>query len=236
MTRNSLATLVISIRSLLKERIEHQEVLRKLIRKRIAKGIDKEHPDFFDQLMNENDKAKAKQLFTTATALAGITYYVLERPECLQALQEEVRNCFTSHTDIDEAKTLRIFVPLSINVLRVSPGAFVDGHYISKGTIVSGHQYTLGHHPKYFTDLESFHPEHSRYAGDNLEASRPFLVGPRTCLGNDLAYSELRLILTKLVCPFYWETVKELDFGKEVDWARDTITQFLWAEPELRVK
>jgi hypothetical protein len=42
--------------------------------------------------------------------------------------------------------------------------------------------------------------------------------------------------LTKFVSPFDWEAAKELGFGKEVDWARDTVTQFLWAKPELRVK
>ncbi|KAL4806041.1 cytochrome P450 [Aspergillus unguis] len=271
-----LAPLVMPISKLLKERTEHQEFSRDLIRKRIAKGADLDDPDFFGHLMNEKDRAKTKQPFdeflrtnasslliagseTTATTLAGITYYVLERPECLQALQKEVRNCFTDHADIDEASTrslhyvnavikeaLRIFIPLPINVPRVSPGAVVDGHYIPKGTIVSGHQYTLGHHPDYFTDPESFHPErwlptdhplyNPCYANDNLDASKPFLIGPRTCLGKNLAYLELRLILTKLVFLFDWEAVKELGAGKEVDWARDTRTQFLWSKPELRVR
>jgi hypothetical protein len=63
MAATPLAPLVISIRRLRKERIEYQDFSKELIRKRIAKGIDKEHPDFFDHLMNENDKAKARHMF-----------------------------------------------------------------------------------------------------------------------------------------------------------------------------
>lgn len=113
-------------------------------------------------------------------------------------------------------------------------------------TIVSGHQFTLGHHPAYFADAEEFHPErwlpHShplfkqRYANDVLEASKPFLIGPRTCLGKNLAYLEMRIVLSKLVLLFDWEAMQTLGRGQEVDWHRDTRVQFLWAKPELRVR
>lgn len=118
----------------------------------------------------------------------------------------------------------------------------IDG----KQVIVSGHQYTLGHSPRYFADPESFHPERwlptshpqydIRFAGDVLDASKPFLIGPRTCLGKNLANLELRVILAKLVYLFNWEALQELGPGKEVHWSRDIRVQFLWAKPELRVR
>ncbi|KAM5357609.1 hypothetical protein ACJZ2D_016088 [Fusarium nematophilum] len=242
------APLILPISELKKEREMHQEYARELMQRRIAKGNDR--ADFFGHLL-KNEATRPSEEFlrtnasslliagseTTATALVGMTYYLLERPECLSALQEEVRSAFKTHQEINESSTrdlryvdavikeaLRIFVPLPINVPRVSPGAFVDGRYIPAG-------YSLGHSPQYFTDPESFHPErwlpeshplyNQRYANDNLDASKPFLIGPRTCLGKNLAYLEMRIILSKLVLLFDWEALQSLGPGKEVDWNRD---------------
>jgi cytochrome P450 len=112
--------------------------------------------------------------------------------------------------------------------------------------IVSGHQYTLGHSDRYFADPEEFHPERwlpsthklysRRYGDDNLDASKPFLIGPRTCLGKNLAYLEMRIILSKLIFLFEWEALDELGVGKKVDWSRDVRVQFLWSKPDMTVR
>lgn len=154
-----LAPLVIPIKKLKKERSMHQDYSLKLMRERIAKGNDR--PDFFGHLLNNKSDQPSEEFLrtnasslliagaeTTATALAGMTYYVLERPECLRALQEEVRSAFTSPEEINNLSTqdlhyvnatikeaLRIFIPLPINVPRVSPGANVMGHYVPKGVL-----------------------------------------------------------------------------------------------------
>ncbi|KAF5012850.1 hypothetical protein FDECE_1140 [Fusarium decemcellulare] len=264
------APFILPISQLKKERAMHQEYARELMRRRIAKGNDR--PDFFGHLLQDEATRPSEEFLrtnasslliagseTTATALVGMTYFLLERPECLAALQHEVRSAFQTQQEINESSTrdlpyvnavvkeaLRIFVPLPINVPRVSPGGFVDGRYIPEGTIVSCHQYSLGHSPEYFSDPESFHPErwlqenhplyNRRYVNDNLEASKPFLIGPRTCLGKNLAYLEMRIILSKLILLFDWEPLQTLGPRKEVDWYRDVRVQFLWAKPELRIR
>lgn len=58
--------------------------------------------------------------------------------------------------------------------------------------------------PRYFLHPEEFHPERwlprdhplydSRFENDVKEASKPFLVGPRACLGMHLAYLEMRYV------------------------------------------
>ncbi|KAM5352908.1 hypothetical protein ACJ41O_005630 [Fusarium nematophilum] len=153
------APLILPISELKKEREMHQEYARELMQRRIAKGNDR--ADFFGHLL-KNEATRPSEEFlrtnasslliagseTTATALVGMTYYLLERPECLSALQEEVRSAFKTHQEINESSTrdlryvdavikeaLRIFVPLPINVPRVSPGAFVDGRYIPAGVL-----------------------------------------------------------------------------------------------------
>ena len=63
------------------------------------------------------------------------------------------------------------------------------------------------------------------------DASKPFLIGPRACLGINLAYLEMRIILARIV----WEFDLEL-CSKDVEWERDIKLRMLWQKPELRVR
>ena len=65
---------------------------------------------------------------------------------------------------------------------------------------------------------------------DLKEASKPFELGPRACLGINLAYLEMRIILAKLVWSFEWELVED------IDWEEETRMYLLWKKPELRVR
>ena len=65
---------------------------------------------------------------------------------------------------------------------------------------------------------------------DLKEASKPFELGPRVCLGINLAYLEMRIILAKLVWLFEWELLKD------VDWEAETKMYVLWQKPELKVR
>ena len=42
----------------------------------------------------------------------------------------------------------------------------------------------------------------AEFANDNREAHAPFSLGPRNCIGRNLAYSEMRLIMAKMVWSF----------------------------------
>jgi len=70
-----------------------------------------------------------------------------------------------------------------------------------------------------------------RFKNDVKEASRPFLIGPRACLGINLAYMEMRIILARMVWEFDWELV-----SREVDWERDISLKLLWIQPTLNVR
>jgi cytochrome P450 len=52
----------------------------------------------------------------------------------------------------------------------------------------------------------------------------------------ELAYLEMRIILSKLIFLFEWEALDELGVGKKVDWSRDVRIQFLWSKPDMRVR
>ena len=86
-------------------------------------------------------------------------------------------------------------------------------------TKVSIHMNAIHRHPSYFHNAEVFLPERwlpeavsdprSPFFNDRRDASQPFLVGPRACIGQNLAWAEMRLILAKLVWSF--------DLGLPVD-------------------
>lgn len=92
-----------------------------------------------------------------------------------------------------------------------------------------------------FKDPYDFHPErwlpktHAEYdpafETDQKDASKPFSLGPRGCLGINLAYIEMRMILSKLVWHFDWEWL-----NKDLDWTNETMAWFLWKKPAIMVK
>ena len=63
---------------------------------------------------------------------------------------------------------------------------------------------------KFFADPDTFVPERwlpkrerpSEYYNDRLSASKPFSVGFHSCLGQPLAWIELRLVVTRLLWAF----------------------------------
>ncbi|KAJ9638509.1 hypothetical protein H2204_004279 [Knufia peltigerae] len=265
-----IAPFMPSVRNLFKDYNDHLEYALQKIRSRLARGNDRD--DFFGHILSDKSnppnelwlRAEAEILLaagtdTTATGLTGMTYYLLQQPQTLKRLQEEIRSHFADSKDINESSTvqlpylnavieeaLRLTPPLPINLPRKSPGAFVDGQFIPKGVTVATHQYTTQRHPKYWTDPDDFHPERflpashplydRRFAHDNLEASKPFLAGRHTCIGRNLAYLEMRIVLAKLVFLFDWEATSTLGPGGVIDWKRDLRAKFMWVKPPLRVR
>lgn len=75
-------------------------------------------------------------------------------------------------------------------------------------TIVSVHHFAAYRSPANFTDPDSFAPERwipgedERYVKDNKAAFQPFSTGPRNCIGRNLAYHEIRLLLSSVLLNF----------------------------------
>ncbi|KAK8052038.1 hypothetical protein PG993_003423 [Apiospora rasikravindrae] len=169
---------------------------------------------------------------TVATTLAGLTYFLAKNPEKLQSLVDEIRGAFKSYDDINATAAqqlpylqavlnegLRMFPPASGGAPRVSPGFELHGYYIPSGTEINVSPWTITHDTKYFSDPWEFTPERwlGLYPTDVKEASRPFLLGPRDCLGRNFAWMELNLVLSKILWSYDLELV-----SKDVDWLQDS--------------
>lgn len=87
-------------------------------------------------------------------------------------------------------------------------------------TTVGVHQYATYHSPLNFYNPLTFHPERwlpectnnpsSPYYADNRAAFQPFSMGPRACIGRNLALAEMRLVLVRML----WEYDLSLDEAK----------------------
>lgn len=135
---------------------------------------------------------------TTATALSSTTYYLCRTPHAYQKLADEVRGAFSSYSEINGRSTqplpylkavidegLRIYPPIPVGPPRVSPGETVDGRFVPKGAIVYTSSWAATHSEANFHDPFDFIPERwlDTECTDQKDASQPFLLGSRGCLG-----------------------------------------------------
>jgi cytochrome P450 len=162
---------------------------------------------------------------TTATELCGLTNYLLRNPPIYKKLVGEVRSACKTEADINMdvlatlpymnaciEEGLRIFPPVPIGLLRTVPkgGSLIDGHAVPGGTSVCVSSWGAAHSSANFVDPDSFIPERfmdteeskSKYGADVKRAAQPFSTGPRGCIGRNLTYVELRLILGALLWNF----------------------------------
>lgn len=71
---------------------------------------------------------------------------------------------------------------------------------------------------------------------DTLEASTPFSIGPRACIGRNLAYMEMRLVLAKMVWRFDLELMNEGENGMRRSWEESLRVAAVWIRPDLWVR
>ncbi|KAH7021327.1 cytochrome P450 [Microdochium trichocladiopsis] len=187
---------------------------------------------------------------TTATQLSGTTYYLLTNRDKYDKLVGEIRQRFSSEDEINMNsvndlpyllavfnESFRMYPPVPIGLPRLAPagGETVDGFYLPQNTSVSVPQWSAYHCEQNWTDPERFVPERwlgtePRYANDQRDVLQPFSVGPRNCIGKNLAYAEMRLILTRLLWRFDLELLPE-----SRNWNQQRVF-ILWEKPNLMVK
>jgi len=169
---------------------------------------------------------------TTATQLCSLTNYLLRDPGTFKKLKDELRSACKTEADINMdvlgslpymnaciEEGLRIFPPVPIGLLRTVPkgGSLIDGHAVPEHTSVCVSSWGASHSPSNFVLPDSFIPERfldtpeskAKFENDVKKAAQPFSTGPRGCIGRNLTYVELRLILGA----FLWNF--DVDFTEE---------------------
>ncbi|VUC26534.1 unnamed protein product [Clonostachys rosea] len=143
------------------------------------------------------------------------------------------------HAALEE--TLRMYPPAVILPPRRSPGAEIEGRYVPPGVDCHVVPWATFRNPDHFLMPDSYYPERwlkpehplheTRFAKDNRSVFKPFSNGPRDCIGKNLAYSEMRLIVAELLYRFDVELLP----GQE-DWHAKQNAFLIWEKGPLFVK
>ncbi len=143
---------------------------------------------------------------TTAAALTWTWYLVSQHPEAQAELQAEAdRTDAGQALRLDAAESLAFTHQVVQEALRLYPPGWLitrrtiepdelGGYPIAARTDVFISPYMLHRHPAFWSEPEEFRPE--RFAGADAEERHrfsyiPFAVGPRHCIGENMAMFEM---------------------------------------------
>ncbi|KAJ1324739.1 aspirochlorine biosynthesis cytochrome P450 monooxygenase [Microdochium nivale] len=213
------------------------------------------------QGLSEDEIAENAAIFitagseTTATQLSGTTFQLLNNREKYDILVREIRNTFASEDEINISsvnkleyliavftESFRMYPPVPTGLPRVVPegGETIDGCFIAGATNVSIPQWAAYQSDLNFYEPQRFLPERwlssarmptSCFVNDRTEVLQPFSTGPRNCVGKNLAYAEMRLIMARLLYSFDLELLP-----RSSSWAADQKVFVLWDKGDLMVK
>uniref|UniRef100_H2ZEQ2 Uncharacterized protein n=1 Tax=Ciona savignyi TaxID=51511 RepID=H2ZEQ2_CIOSA len=163
-----------------------------------------------------------KELFlggtdTTATALRWALLLIHTNPEIAKKLKAEIDNNVTGRVKLDDMINLPYTQAVIQEVFRYRPvvnfGTMrktsavgtAAGYRIPKGTIVMPNIWSVHHDPVRWKNPEVFRPE--RHIDENgkfkkSDAVIPFNVGQRSCLGRQLAQTEIFIFLVRMMQKF----------------------------------
>ena len=142
---------------------------------------------------------------TTAAALTWTWYLISQHPDTAARLQAEADAGSDRMLGLDAAESLQFTHQVLQEALRLYPPGWLitrrtleadelGGYPIAPRTDVFISPYMLHRHPAFWSEPEEFRPE--RFAGPDAEerhrfAYIPFAVGPRHCIGENMAMFEM---------------------------------------------
>ncbi|OAG38725.1 hypothetical protein AYO21_07078 [Fonsecaea monophora] len=188
----------------------------------------------------------------------GATYYLLTNPASLARLTKEVRTTFASPADINLTsvngcpyllacleEALRVYPPSPQTHTRKAPrgGVEIDGQFVPENTTIGVPIYAACHSFLNFGAPDKFIPERwlgneessASFARDRKDAAQVFSVGPRACIGRNLALLEMRLVMAKLLWHYDLKDCSSGNGNGSNVWA-DQRMYMLWDKPPLMVK
>nr|XP_006811947.1 PREDICTED: cytochrome P450 2U1-like [Saccoglossus kowalevskii] len=155
---------------------------------------------------------------TTSTTLRWAVLYFALYPDVQKRVQAELdevvgmgtptlanrRQLPYTEATIHEIQRMSSIVPLCIPHA-ASENTEILGHYIPKDTVIMVNLWSALNDPDTWTNPEQFNPE--RFLDDKGQVEKPdelipFSIGRRVCLGEQLAKTELFLIITQILHQF----------------------------------
>lgn len=157
---------------------------------------------------------------TTALALTWALFLLAEHPEVMKRLVAEISEIIgTRIPEFNDIPCLRYAGMVAKEVLRLYPPSWtiprqairdceIRGYFVPAGTSVTISQWVMHRDQRYFDDPTEFRPE--RWDKDLEKNLPPFVYfpfggGPRQCIGQSLAITEMILVLAMLARGFDFE-------------------------------
>ncbi|KAL3464931.1 cytochrome P450 [Aspergillus heterothallicus] len=157
---------------------------------------------------------------TVGVSMTWLLWELARNPDVQEKLYEEIREVAPSlsspvdHNAVVNLPYLKAVINETLRIHTAILGPFpriavedmaIEGQAVPKGTVVTMCTYVTHRDPAYFPNPEVWDPE--RWISGDLETMKkafaPFSVGPRTCVGQALAMTELTTLAPALVSMFY---------------------------------
>ncbi|CRG87316.1 hypothetical protein PISL3812_04333 [Talaromyces islandicus] len=190
---------------------------------------------------------------TTATVMSGLTYLLLKNPRTLHKATSIIRSDFPDSTAMTFIKlqkheyinavlseALRLYPPAADSLFRVVPagGGIVAGQFVPPDTSVTVNLLAAFRSPLNFKRPDEFIPERwlkncpPEFESDKRCVFQPFSIGARNCLGKNLAWAEMRMILSNLLWHYNFEEL----MPDSINWIEKQKIYMLWEKPELNIR
>ncbi len=214
---------------------EAQDLLGELINERKTSGVEKD--DLLDMLLQaryEDGTAMPQQqlidevmiLFaagheTTANALSFALFLIAKHSEVQERIYNEVTSVDFNNEDILQSIGKLQYVKQCVEeAMRLYPPAYIidreainedsfNGNTIPEKTMILMSIYELHRHTDFWEEPEVFNPDRFNHENkkDYANFYYPFGAGPRMCVGNNFAMSEMILTIAEIVKKYKLTTV-----------------------------
>ncbi|KNA09819.1 hypothetical protein SOVF_150070 [Spinacia oleracea] len=166
---------------------------------------------------------------TTSATLSWFFYLLSKNPQVVSNIKKELDNnatiCRENFKEVSNklvylhgalCETLRLYPPVAFEAKSpVEPDILPSGHHVNKNMQIIFSMYAMGRMKSIWgDDCYEFKPERWKSEQGNIrhEPSYKFLAfnaGPRTCLGKEMAFTQMKIIATTIIQNYVIEPVEE---------------------------
>ncbi|KUL83275.1 hypothetical protein ZTR_09128 [Talaromyces verruculosus] len=164
---------------------------------------------------------------TTAISMSAILYYLLQNPDVMSKLREEIDGMAAKGVISDPVtyqqsqempylqavikEALRMHPAIAVPLPRCVPsgGVSIAGKFLPENTVVGINPWVAHHNEEIFSNPTQFRPE--RWLGPKEEVLRldsyfaSFGFGSRTCIGRNISFLEMSKLIPQLIRKYDFE-------------------------------
>jgi len=199
----------------------HDDLLQMLLDVRYE---DTGEPMTEDQIVDEALILLVAGHETSANALSWMWYLLAQHPQAIAYMRADMAQVLGSRpAAFADLPNLGYSLQIVQETMRLYPPAWIvdrvaqeddsyNGIRLPKGTLISAYLLGVHHAPSLWADAEAFRPE--RFAPDQVKLQPPYAYipfggGPRLCIGNQFALTEMQLVLLEMLRRFEVEWVEQ---------------------------